>query len=81
MKSLWEKFLEVSQGLGYQRFLLYKKEETYDDLRGNLIAYETTNLRTEVGDKKKKSLVFKSQEEEDSELENETDLSDQIALW
>ena len=54
---------------------------TYDELRGNLIAYETTHLRNEVGDKKKKSLAFKSQEEEDSESENETDLSDEIALW
>ena len=32
---------------------------TYDELKGNLIAYETTYLRNEVGDKKEK--VFSSQ--------------------
>ena len=35
----------------------------YDELRRNLIAYETTHLRNEVEDKKKKPLTFKSQEE------------------
>ena len=54
---------------------------TYDELRGNLIAYETTHLRNEVGDKKQKSLALKSQEEEDSESENKTNLSDELALW
>ena len=53
----------------------------YDERRGNLIAYETTHLRNEVGDKKKKSLALKSQEEEESESKNETNLSDEIALW
>ena len=33
---------------------------TYYELRGNLIAYETTHLRNEVGDKKKKSIALKS---------------------
>ena len=54
---------------------------TYDEFRGNLITYETTHLRKEVGDKKKQSLALKSQEEEDFESENEIDLSDKIALW
>ena len=54
---------------------------TYDELRGNLIAYETTHLRNEVGDKKKKSLTLKFQDEEDFESENETDLRDEIAIW
>ena len=54
---------------------------TYDELRRNLITYETTHLRNEVRDKKKKSLAFKSQEEKDSDSKNEIDLSDEIALW
>ena len=54
---------------------------TYDELRRNLIAYETTHLRNEAKDKKKKSLALKSQEEEDLYSKNKTDLSDKIVLW
>ena len=41
---------------------------SYDELRGNLIAYETTHLRHENFDKKKKSIALKSHAAGEEEL-------------
>ena len=46
---------------------------TYDELRGNLIAYETTHLKKEGSTKKKKKLALRAKKEEE-EIEPESEI-------
>ena len=56
-KSWLSKILAIQEGRDVSTF-------TYDKLRGNLIAYETTHLKNEGSTKKKKELALKAKKEE-----------------
>ena len=53
----------------------------YDELRGNLIAYETTHLKNDGSTKKNKELALKAKkEEEDIEFESKIQINEEFAL-
>ena len=54
----------------------------YDELRGNLIAYEITHLKNEGSTKKKKELTLKAKkrEKEEEESEPEIQIIEEFAL-
>lgn len=61
-KDLLRKALRRLTKYGCLKSQEYKKEETLayslcDELSGNLIAYEATHLKNEMGDKKKKGIA------------------------